>query len=80
MNIYFPLSFVCMFVLIVAKILNPRVEDNLIYFPVSFLVVFAGGDIHNSPFTHTAYHELGPIPGSRKLRIRMGCVAMLMRM
>jgi len=74
-----------MFLLVIAEILNPRVEDML-YLLGNFSGCFAGGGfgVHNSPFTHT--HVFAHImraalhPGLRNPRIRRGCVAMSMRM
>jgi len=63
-----------MLLLIIAGILNPRVDDML-YLLGKFSGCFAGGGwVHDSPFTHTLlciYHEWDPkTPDLKKIRIR----------
>jgi len=59
-----------MLLLIIAGILNPRVDD-MIYLLGNFSAYFAGGGwVHDSPsHTHTyicSYHEWGPTLGSEE--------------
>jgi len=47
-----------MLLLIIAGILNPRVDDML-YLLGNFSGYFAGGGwVHNSPFTHTLFMHI----------------------